>query len=382
MLDPLSILIAIACSAFALTATLFVGWLGSRRDTYLLSWSAGVALVVLGVAAFSGVRDIFDPALHFLSFALIIVGFLFIYAGAHLFRRGTLPGLPVAVATAGFVGAVGACYLFGLAGLGTILANLGMAALMTLSGYQYWAGRREAAGPMLINAALYLLTALSFLLCALVLVVEGRLTLDALPRNWAEDINSIVAIISLTGIGALSLMLNQQRWARHHHREARTDALTELLNRRALFGKLSAAHLPPGATVIMFDLDHFKSINDKFGHAGGDLVLEAFADILRRDRHPTDIAARLGGEEFCLVLIDPQRRSGVAVAEAIRVALGIASIPANGGEAGATVSAGVAVAGIDGEAFEEVLRRADDALYLAKNEGRNRVIGPSPRLVA
>jgi diguanylate cyclase (GGDEF)-like protein len=234
---------------------------------------------------------------------------------------------------------------------------------------------------MASNAALYAVSAVSFVLCAAVLVSEQRWILTAQPRNWAEDINSIVLIVGITGIGAISLTLNQSRWARHHRSEAMTDALTGLLNRRALFSTMKSP-LEPGAAVIMFDLDHFKSINDQLGHAAGDAVLEGFAVLVRGELRPSDVAARLGGEEFCIVLRDLSKRSAAGVAERIRAGFEAARFPTERGIADTTLSAGVAISGVDGEPFETVLKRADDALYAAKAAGRNRVHAPAPRLVA
>ena len=382
LLDQPSLLAAIACSSAALTVTLFVGWLGSRRDVYLLSWSLGVATVVAGVIVFGTIGPAFSPLQHFVSFALTIAGFAAIYAGALQFRGQPIPLAAVAISAGGLVLLVGVGYLAGLSGLGTMFANLGMALLMAMSGYQYWAGRREAVIPMTVNAILYFVTAITFVLCAAVLLAESRFVLDAVPDNWAEDLNSMMVIVGLTGIGAISLTLNQSRWARHHHREARTDQLTGLLNRRALFDKFAETALPAGTAVIMFDLDHFKSINDRLGHAAGDLVLESFATILADNLRQSDAAARLGGEEFCAVLTDLSLRSGSGVAERIRTAFEATAVHAPRGQASTTVSAGVAISGIDGEPFEHVLRRADEALYAAKSEGRNRVSGPAPRLVA
>jgi diguanylate cyclase (GGDEF)-like protein len=106
----------------------------------------------------------------------------------------------------------------------------------------------------------------------------------------------------MTGIGALSLALNQGRLARHHRRDALTDPLTGLLNRRALFDM--HGNVPVGAftAVVVFDLDNFKAINDEFGHAAGDEVLRVFAAELAGNLRQTDVAARMGGEEFALVL--------------------------------------------------------------------------------
>lgn len=381
-LDQLSLLTAIAFSSAALTITLFVGWLGSRRDTYLLSWAIGLLLVVAGVIAFGLLGHPYSALQHFSSFALTIAGFAFIYAGAVQFRgrpvpmtKGVIWGVSLAALTA-------VPFMAGLSGVGTIVANLGMGLLMGLCAHQYWAGRGEARLPMTANAVLYAVSAVSFALCAAVLVLDRSWILASPPRNWAEDINSIVLIVGITCIGAISLTLNQSRWTRHHRHEAMTDALTGLLNRRALFEVLTSRQLSPGAAVIMFDLDHFKSINDQFGHAAGDAVLEGFARLVRADLRADDIAARLGGEEFCIVLQDLSGRSAAAVAEHIRSSFATARIPTERGAAETTLSAGVAISGSSGESFEIVLRRADEALYAAKAAGRNRVHASTPRLVA
>jgi diguanylate cyclase (GGDEF)-like protein len=376
-LDQLSLLTAIAFSSAALTITLFVGWLGSRQDSYLLSWSIGLSLVVAGVILFEG----YSTQLNFASFALTQGGFAFIYAGAIQFRAKPLPMAAVAIMGLSLIAWTGVAFLAGLSGLGTIFANLGMALLMALCAKEYWAGRSESRLPMASNAALYAVSAVSFVLCAAVLISEQRWILTAQPRNWAEDINSIVLIVGITGIGAISLTLNQSRWARHHRSEAMTDALTGLLNRRALFSTMKSS-LEPGAAVIMFDLDHFKSINDQLGHAAGDAVLEGFAVLVRGELRPSDVAARLGGEEFCIVLRDLSKRSAAGVAERIRAGFEAARFPTERGIADTTLSAGVAISGVDGEPFETVLKRADDALYAAKAAGRNRVHAPAPRLVA
>ena len=380
-LDQLSLLTAIALSSAALTITLFVGWLGSRGDTYLLSWSTGLLLVVAGVILFGTLGEPYNAAQNFASFALTLAGFAFIYAGAIQFRAKPMPLAAVIIMGSGLIALTGAPFAAGLSGIGAIFANLGMALLMALCAHEYWTGRSESRLPMVSNAALYAVSAISFVLCAAVLTFEQRWTLTAQPRNWAEDINSVVLIVGITGIGAISLTLNQSRWARHHRREAMTDSLTGLLNRRALFAAMDAP-LAPGAAVIMFDLDHFKSINDQLGHAAGDAVLAGFAALLRTELNSDDVAARIGGEEFCVVLCDLSKRSAAGVAERVRAGFEAARFPTDRGAAETTLSAGVAISGIDGESFETVLKRADDALYAAKSAGRNRVHAPAPRLVA
>ncbi|RUU49581.1 GGDEF domain-containing protein, partial [Mesorhizobium sp. M2C.T.Ca.TU.009.01.2.1] len=155
-------------------------------------------------------------------------------------------------------------------------------------------------------------------LCAAVLAWDGKLVLGHAPSNWAEDLSLVIVIASMTGIGALSLALNQGRHARHHQREAQTDALTGLLNRRALFDLHGKAPVSAFTAVVVFDLDGFKAINDQFGHAAGDEVLKVFAQVLSTDLRPNDSVARMGGEEFAMVLRRTLPETAEATAERVR----------------------------------------------------------------
>jgi diguanylate cyclase (GGDEF)-like protein len=144
----------------------------------------------------------------------------------------------------------------------------------------------------------------------------------------------------------------------------RTDPLTGLGNRRALASWL---RLRNGvATVVILDLDHFKRFNDEYGHVAGDHLLRRFGATLRRHLRRGDCAVRLGGEEFCVALASLQ--SDVAEAFIARLRDALAMDPS-----GVTFSAGVAVA-VHGETADEVLARADAALYEAKRGGRNRTV--------
>ena len=156
---------------------------------------------------------------------------------------------------------------------------------------------------------------------------------------------------------------------------ALTDSLTGLYNRRyltchlaSLVGRLAVEGKP--LALAMVDIDHFKEVNDTHGHAAGDDVLRDLAQLLKRFIRSSDLAARLGGEEFVVVMPD----TGVGDAEAItrRLRRGVAE--STGGKAPITVSIGVAELQGPNDTPERLLRRADDALYEAKRGGRNRVI--------
>jgi two-component system, cell cycle response regulator len=162
---------------------------------------------------------------------------------------------------------------------------------------------------------------------------------------------------------------------------ALTDELTGLYNRRYLFAHLDELMTRIngdgiGAALLLFDIDHFKRVNDTCGHAIGDAVLQQIARRAQDSVRSDDLIARLGGEEFAVVM--PETGLSVASAVANRLRLEVASRPfAVGDDSGpltVTISIGVTVANIGCEDRDQFLKRADDALYEAKAAGRNRVV--------
>jgi len=370
--DQVTLLFAIGVSSGALCMTMFGAWVGARRDIFLFDWSAGLGFVALGIGLISATGRSYDPMLHAASFAALLVGMGFIYAGSMQFRLGRTRWLAVCAVTGSGILSTMVFFALGFSGAGTAVANMGIAFQLLLTGWQYWAGRQESPIAMASTALLYAITAISFALCGLVIALERRWVLAQLPENWAEGVNSIVVIVGLTGIGALSLAVNQARISRFHRMEALTDPLTKLLNRRALTDRYSSAARPRTAAVL-FDLDHFKSINDRYGHATGDLVLCHFADIISTRIRISDVAARVGGEEFCVILHNVDRLAAVKFAERIRMKTEEKKVASGKGPVAVTVSAGIAYSAGHGESFGALLERADQVLYKAKEEGRNRV---------
>lgn len=166
---------------------------------------------------------------------------------------------------------------------------------------------------------------------------------------------------------------------------ATTDALTGLLNRRAFLESTNrevarAKRYNDRLSVVLLDVDHFKQINDKRGHAAGDLVLSAVGKLLNGALRTCDIVARWGGEEFVLVLPSTPLDGAEQVAERVREMLEQAEILDNNGDrVPVTASFGVATYA-SSENLEQVIDRADRAMYLAKSGGRNRVVCDSPPL--
>ena len=160
-------------------------------------------------------------------------------------------------------------------------------------------------------------------------------------------------------------------------RQATVDDLTGLGNRRWLMENVGsvlerARRDGTPITVIMMDLDHFKKINDEFGHQAGDRALIAAGTVIDEYLRPYDLAARLGGEEFAIVLPHCDLEEALGVAERLRSALcGLTVQPMPKGRV--TASFGVYEADVRHEAFDAMLKGADERLYAAKQEGRNRI---------
>jgi diguanylate cyclase (GGDEF)-like protein len=197
---------------------------------------------------------------------------------------------------------------------------------------------------------------------------------DGLDRVMFEmAISSSIAVIVTLPISANRQLqhVRIRHFAEQLRRIAETDQLTDLGNRRAMMDCLNRLAVPENAAFVIFDIDRFKRINDRFGHAGGDAAIQAFASLVRDNICEGAFAARLGGEEFGVLLPDATHkeaeRFALSVVEQARRLLARAP---NGLPITMTVSAGFA-AGLPHA--ERLILAADEALYRAKREGRDRV---------
>jgi diguanylate cyclase (GGDEF)-like protein/PAS domain S-box-containing protein len=211
-------------------------------------------------------------------------------------------------------------------------------------------------------------------------VRKNGAVIDVEVHSSAMEIGGKLALISLVmdvtertrserEVQALQEKLREQ---------ATRDALTGLYNRRYLeetLGReliLAERHGHP-VSVIMGDLDHFKAVNDRYGHLGGDEVLRTFGDLMKRHTRGSDIYCRYGGEEFLLVLPQMSPETAVERAEQLRIAMASAPVSFGASQIAVTASFGVAAFPRDGRTGDELIAAADSALYAAKAAGRNRV---------
>jgi diguanylate cyclase (GGDEF)-like protein len=187
---------------------------------------------------------------------------------------------------------------------------------------------------------------------------------------------SIELVLYAVGTVFVIFMLVSERTVTAHRTAASTDPLTGMFNRRGFAEATSRviereANAGRPVTVLIFDIDHFKSINDRFGHPAGDEILKLFATVVLNTLRISDLSGRIGGEEFA-ALLPCSLEEGVIAAERVREAFADSGIAVEEGPVDTTVSIGVA-GGPAGTELEVLLASADTALYQAKRSGRNRV---------
>jgi diguanylate cyclase (GGDEF)-like protein len=245
--------------------------------------------------------------------------------------------------------------------------------------YEFWRGRAEplvSRWPAILllfaHGALYLLrTPLGAMLPGL------PTTNEVFDSVWLTVL-SFEALLFTIAIAFILLAMAKERTEHRHKTAALVDALTGVANRRAFLQggeaelKRQVANPRPLA-VMLLDLDNFKSINDRFGHAVGDRVLKIFAEITSAYLRHIDLFGRLGGEEFAAMLRDTSRERALALAEQIRAGFAEATRNVDGAEIVATVSIGIVVSHDAALDLPALLAQADHALYRAKDSGRNRV---------
>jgi diguanylate cyclase (GGDEF)-like protein len=353
-------------------AALFALWYYHRNLTYIAIFvlSYAVRTVCFGILYFAFAHQ--EPVLRQLSNALILLATMLLSIALSN-RRGQRPRYGTLSAIVAISLAVLCFYQFVEPNLPVriVALNLGLTSLSLLMLLDVAnAPKRTPVEQLLLG--LILVTCLGFFLRPFVYLIPGITAAQIEADYWlmvsiSDALLCAILAVAIFAVIAVDVMENIKR-------EAQTDVLSGLFNRRgfearALDALAQQTNVAPVA-ILLSDLDHFKSINDRFGHSSGDKVIRRFSQILKEQAPREAIIARLGGEEFAVLLPRGQADAAHSLAEAARAAFKKVAPAIVSREISPTASFGIAIARED-EGLLALIERADRALYQAKNDGRD-----------
>lgn len=356
---------------------LFFAWAQNFSKRALAWWGSAHLTRAVSIMLFGLYGSAPDSISIDLSNAVLFLSFALTWCGAREFDRRR-PEL--ALALVGVAIWVGVCRLSPYADSPAVRGLVGsgiVAGYTWLTAYEIWRGRAEALVSrwpaifmLFAHGALFLLRAP--LGAGVHAVPHGNLDYS----GWIELI-SLEAVLFTISIAFILLAMAKERTEYRHRTAARTDPLTGIANRRGFLEQAMAARRSADAAwptaVLLFDLDHFKSINDRFGHAIGDRVLQIFADTARANIGASGLLSRWGGDEFVALLPGTARERVEAVAERIQAGFEKAAATVENRPVNATVSTGMVFSANGAQDLPALLLQADQALYRAKSDGRNRL---------
>ncbi|MBQ0823140.1 GGDEF domain-containing protein [Microvirga sp. HBU67558] len=371
VLDPATLTVAFVLLSAVLGTLLLFSWVLNRRVRALAWWGSAFWLIAVGIGSANLAHGQPAYAILLVANALALLCYGVLYTGCRVFNGRPMSATAliagVAIWTAAFP------FIYSSHGFRLIVASLITFAYSTFSA---WELGRHAARPLASSrVSVVLLLALAVFNLSRGMLGIGLTSvswIDTFASRWSPSMALLLVMFGPT-LAFMFLSMGKESVESEYRQAALVDPLTGVPNRRAfmenaarLLGRLG----PKPATCLLFDLDNFKAINDRFGHDAGDRILTIFGEVLAAHL-PGQTYGRLGGEEFGAILAQDSREAA-RLADRIRHAFSSAGAASLGGLAAATVSVGcITDTGADAAAL---LRRADAALYQAKRGGRNIVI--------
>src|SRR6185295_17532550 len=357
---------------------LLLVWVQSTRVHAVAWWASAHLMRAVSIMLYGLYGSVPDLLSIDLPNVLLFSSFGVTWNGARVFNgREALPGSLIAGAGMWLLASQLPAFDVGSEFRGQLSAMI-IAGYTWLTAYEFWRGRSEPLVSRWPAIVLFITNGAMFLL---------RTPLNALLHNKESDnilssawlsVLSLEAFLMTIATAFILLAMSKERTELRHKTAAMIDPLTGLLNRRAFVQDAEALLLQQVARdrpigVLLVDLDNFKSINDRFGHPVGDKVLQVFAKTARGGLRQTDLVGRLGGEEFIVILADAGHDNAFLVADRLRNAFAVNAAVVDGQALHATMSIGVSVIVDPRQSLAELMKLADQALYLAKARGRNRV---------
>jgi diguanylate cyclase (GGDEF)-like protein len=370
----ISTLYVLATTIAAMLGAMLLFFGGQENIPALKWWGTAYLLGAASIALWTLASDVLG---EMVSLALNALGFLacgMVWNASRVFhgRKPNLPGL--VLGAIGWIAAVATLAPEASAMRTTIGAGI-VAVYAALTANELWGERRrtlQRRWPTIVVPVLH-----GFVLMLPILLGDLlRPHDDKFSGSVWVAVFSIELVLYAVGTVFVIFMLVSERAVSVHKTAAAMDPLTSMFNRRGFAEACSRviereANAGRPVTVLIFDIDHFKSINDRFGHPAGDEILKLFATVVINSLRISDLSGRIGGEEFA-ALLPCSLEEGVIAAERVREAFAESGIVVEDGPVDTTVSIGVA-GGPAGTELEVLLAAADTALYQAKRGGRNRV---------
>jgi diguanylate cyclase (GGDEF)-like protein len=377
-IDSFTVLLFGLLIKLVLGALFAVFWLNNRAAPWFGWWSATLLLggVTSALYMWRGTDSVTSLGL---GNTALVASFACCWQGARVFDRRRPLWAPVLVAPALWLAA---CFVPGFLAnvpLRIVLSSGLIAPLLAMAAVEFWRGRAEllpSRWPVIVIFASFAL----FFAARVPLIGVAPFPFGALPMDygWVGAFNLLMFAHTIL-LSVLLVSLSKERLEFAQRTKAQTDPLTGALNRRALMWRGERllhrhAYERTPLCLLFLDLDHFKSLNDRFGHSGGDDVLMSFVGLVNACIRPTDLLFRIGGEEFCCLLPDTTTEQAHRVAERIRHQFEMTTVKVAGTPVKATASLGIASTDVFGYELDTLMRRADMAVYAAKRGGRNRVM--------
>lgn len=375
-LDVPTLFLMTVAITFVVGVLYLLSWSQTRRERALAIW--GIAhLTGSGASCLLGLRGAIPDWVSIgIGNAVIIGAYGLIWSGVRAFE-GRRPLLGWALA--GSVLWIAACFVpaFYASMAGRVILASTVAGLYCASGaWMIWRGRTEpliSRYPALVLLGTYAAVYWVRIPLSLLFPPPAVATLSDSP--WLAVLCFVGTLYSVA-IAFVLMALTKERAEREQRHAAETDALTGIANRRAFVARAEACLASRPAALLLLDLDHFKAINDRYGHSVGDAVLTAFCHAAAPMLPRSAVFGRLGGEEFACLLPETGPALAARFAESVRDSVGRIAHP-DYPDLRVGVSIGIA-AGRAGSDLDDLLRRADGALYEAKHGGRDQVKVEAP----
>lgn len=342
-------------------------------------WNRGNWAVVCGFGAVA-VRGLVPDWLSILGANWLL------YLGAALYSQAIYHflygrGAPLALWLAWGLGSAGCLWALGLARSDRAIYTSILISVLLLPGlWQITRLRNQQARPLHLVGMTLTVTVVALCVRAVHAAKVPQDYGDALQISLGQGMTFVLAFVAMLGAGFGFVLAVLERNTERIRELATHDGLTGCVNRTTFDAMLVNAlqrglRVDEPVSLLMLDLDHFKSVNDRYGHRAGDAVLRSFATVVRGQLRASDTLARVGGEEFAVILPGTDAAGAAHVAESVRAAVQSAAVDnQRGGVLRVTISAGVACAqGPNAPLADQLYQRADAALYKAKAAGRNQV---------